>query len=78
MSPRTLYRQLNSENASLQQLKDEVRRDRAIELLMRTKQPIKHLAQSVGFRNEKSFIRAFRVWTDKSPAAFRGEKQMAD
>ena len=78
MSPRTLYRQLGGENASLQQLKDEVRRDRAIELLTRTRQPVKHLAQSVGFRNEKSFIRAFRLWTGQSPAAYRRGKQAID
>ena len=78
MSPRTLYRQLGGENASLQHLKDEVRRERAIELLTRTRQPIKHLAQSVGFRNEKSFSRAFRLWTGQSPAAFRGARQVID
>jgi AraC-like DNA-binding protein len=69
---------LNGENASLQQIKDEVRRDRAIELLTRTRQPIKQLGQSAGFRNEKSFIRAFRLWTGQSPAALREARQAID
>lgn len=71
LSPRTLHRQLQEEGASLQQLKDEVRRDRAIELLNRSKRPVKQIALAVGFRNEKSFARAFREWTGESPSAYR-------
>jgi len=71
MSPRSLHRQLQEEGASLQQLKDEVRSQKAKDLLLRTIQPIKQVAAASGFRNEKSFIRAFRVWTGCSPSAFR-------
>ncbi len=71
MSARTLHRQLRDEGASLQQLKDEVRGERARELLLRTARPLKQVAAAVGFRSEKSFIRAFRTWTGQSPAAFR-------
>ena len=71
VSPRTLHRQLKEEGATLQGLKDEVRQARALELLHRTKRPIKQVAEAAGFRNEKSFIRAFKGWTGLSPAAFR-------
>ncbi|NMG27303.1 AraC family transcriptional regulator [Aromatoleum evansii] len=71
LSPRTLHRQLDEEGASLQQLKDEARRERAIELLRRTNRTVKQIALSVGFRNEKSFARAFRQWTGEPPSAFR-------
>ena len=71
VSARTLHRQLKDEGATLQQLKDEVRRARAINLLHRTERPIKQVAALAGFRNEKSFIRAFRGWTGLSPAEFR-------
>jgi AraC-like DNA-binding protein len=71
VSARTLHRQLKEEGASLQQLKDEVRLDLAKDLLWRTARPIKQVAAAVGFRNEKSFGRAFRAWTGVSPAAFR-------
>jgi AraC-like DNA-binding protein len=71
MSPRSLHRQLQEEGASLQQLKDEVRFERAKDLLLRTSKPIKQVAAASGFRNEKSFMRAFRDWTGASPAAFR-------
>jgi len=71
VSPRTLHRQLKEEGATLQGLKDEVRQARALELLNRTQRPIKQVAEAAGFRNEKSFIRAFKGWTGTSPAEFR-------
>ncbi|MEP6823485.1 MAG: AraC family transcriptional regulator [Ramlibacter sp.] len=71
MSPRTLHRQLKAEGASLQQLKDEVRTERAKDLLYRSDRPVKQVAAAVGFLNEKSFTRAFRQWTGLSPGEFR-------
>jgi AraC-like DNA-binding protein len=71
VSARTLHRQLKDEGASLQQLKDEVRLERARELLLRTGRPVKQVAAAVGFRNEKSFARAFRQWVGIAPGAFR-------
>ncbi len=76
VSPRTLHRQLKEEGATLQGLKDEVRQDRAIELLHRTDRPIKQVAEAAGFRNEKSFIRAFKTWTGYSPAEFRRRSEL--
>ena len=71
MSSRTLHRQLKEEGASLQQLKDEVRCERAKDLLYRSNKPIKQVAAATGFRNEKSFLRAFKAWTGTSPAEFK-------
>ena len=71
LSPRSLHRQLQEEGASLQQLKDQVRFERAKNLLLRTTKPVKQVAAAAGFRNEKSFTRAFRDWTGETPAAFR-------
>lgn len=71
VSPRTLHRQLKEEGATLQGLKDEVRQNRAMELLHRSDRPIKQVAEAAGFVNEKSFIRAFRSWTGHSPAEYR-------
>jgi AraC-like DNA-binding protein len=71
VSPRTLHRQLKDEGASLQALKDDVRQQRALELLLRTSRPIKQVAEAAGFQNEKSFMRAFRGWTGTSPAEYR-------
>ena len=66
LSVRTLHRQLQEEGASLQQLKDSVRRERAMNLLLKTRKPIKQVAAEVGFANDKSFMRAFRLWTGKT------------
>ena len=71
LSARTLHRQLKEEGASLQALKDEVRRQRATELLLRTNRPIKQVAEAAGFLNDKSFTRAFLAWTGQTPTAFR-------
>ncbi len=71
VSLRTLHRHLKREGASVQSLKDEVRQSRAIELLRRTRAPVKQIALELGFRNEKSFSRAFRQWTGASPIEWR-------
>ncbi len=71
VSSRTLHRQLQAEGLSLQGLKDEVRHRQAVEHLRRSTRSIKQIALSVGFRNEKSFARAFRQWTGMAPGAFR-------
>jgi AraC-like DNA-binding protein len=71
VSLRTLHRRLLKEGTSLQRLKDEVRRELATERLVRTSRSIKQIARDVGFHNEKSFIRAFRLWTGQSPIQYR-------
>jgi AraC-like DNA-binding protein len=48
-----------------------VRHEQAAEQLRRTERPIKKIALAVGFRNEKSFSRAFRAWAGVTPGAFR-------
>ncbi|RZI63790.1 MAG: AraC family transcriptional regulator [Variovorax sp.] len=70
-SSRTLHRQLQEEGMPLQALKDEVRQAEAADQLRRSNRPIKQIALAVGFRNEKSFSRAFRDWTGTTPGEFR-------
>ena len=71
ISLRTLHRHLHQEGASVQSLKDEVRCARAQDLLRRTRQPVKQVAHQLGFLSEKSFARAFRLWTGHTPSAWR-------
>lgn len=71
ISSRTLHRQLREEGASLQQIKDDVRREKAIDLIRRTNRPLKQIAHLAGFRSEKSFSRAFREWTGVPPGSFQ-------
>ena len=70
-SARSLHRQLRAEGASVQQLKDEARRARASDLLLRTALPVARIAGQCGFASDKSFARAFRQWTGHSPQEHR-------
>ncbi len=71
LSTRTLHRRLQAEGASLRELKEDARMEIASEALARGRAPIKRVAHAAGFRNEKSFARAFRGWTGETPSAYR-------
>ena len=81
LSARSLQRHLAAEGLSLQTLKDAQRHARAVELLQRSRRPIKQIAREVGFGNDKSFARAFRAWSETTPdecrRAARAEPQAA-
>lgn len=71
LSTRTMHRRLREESTSLRALKEETKLELAKQELMRGRTPIKRIAELAGFRNEKSFSRAFRNWTGTSPRDFR-------
>lgn len=71
LSTRTMHRRLREESTSLRDLKEEAKFEAAKQELMRGRTPIKRIAEIAGFRNEKSFSRAFRSWTGASPREFR-------
>jgi AraC-like DNA-binding protein len=71
LSTRTMHRRLSDEATSLRELKQEASRERASQELMHGRTPTKRIAILAGFRNEKSFSRAFRRWTGSSPSEFR-------
>ncbi|WP_431203112.1 AraC family transcriptional regulator [Bradyrhizobium betae] len=72
LSTRTMHRRLREEATSLRDLKEEAKFELAKQELIRGRAPIKRIAEIAGFRNEKSFSRAFRSWTGSSPREFRG------
>jgi AraC-like DNA-binding protein len=69
MSRRTLTRQLSVEGTTFQALKDDVRREQAIEMIRNSNEPIAQIAHDLGFSDTSSFYRAFRSWTGTTPAA---------
>lgn len=68
-STATLRRHLNKSGCSFKQLKDNVRRDRAIFLLSQNK-AVEEVAASTGFAETTSFFRAFKRWTGSTPKAY--------
>jgi AraC-like DNA-binding protein len=70
-SVRTLCRRLSAEGTTFQAIKDELRRDLAIQRLMRSSDAIGAIAYDVGFDDPTAFHRAFRHWTGSTPQAYR-------
>lgn len=71
VSVRTLCRRLEEEGTAFQQVKDEVRRDLAMERLAKSDVPIAAIAGELGFVDVSSFHRAFRSWAGMTPNAYR-------
>ncbi|TGV11253.1 AraC family transcriptional regulator [Mesorhizobium sp. M8A.F.Ca.ET.173.01.1.1] len=71
MSDRTLSRRLAFEGTGFQKIRDEIRRDMAVDALVNTSEPIDAIAASVGFENTQAFYRAFHAWTGGTPGGFR-------
>ena len=71
VTPQTLHRRLAAEGFTFQGLRDEVRRDLAIELLADARKSLDEIALMLGFAEHSSFHRAFRRWTGMSPGVFR-------
>lgn len=70
-SLRTLSRRLGQEGTSFQAIKDELRRDVAIQRLTKTKLPVAVIASQIGFDDPTTFHRAFKKWTGSSPRVYR-------
>jgi AraC-like DNA-binding protein len=70
-SVRTLCRRLAAEETTFQALKDELRRDIAIQRLTETDQTITKIAGDIGFDDPSAFHRAFRHWTGSTPGTYR-------
>ena len=77
LSAATLRRRLEDEGASWGGLKDEVRRDRALQLLAEGELPVADIAARLGFNDASTFYRAFRKWTGSAPGAWRSAARAA-
>jgi AraC-like DNA-binding protein len=71
VTPQTLRRRLREEGRGFQQIKDELRRDAAIEFLTNTRLPLLDIANEVGFSEASTFHRAFKNWTGVAPGEYR-------
>jgi len=71
-SSRTLRRHLQALGCSYQQLLDQVRFERAKQLLADEHMPIYRIAECLGFSETASFRHAFQRWSGVAPSHFRG------
>lgn len=74
LSGTTFQRRLQSEGLSYQRIKDDLRRDIAIELLTGQALPVAEVAARVGFHEVSAFHRAFKKWTGANPGACRSKQ----
>jgi len=70
-STSTLRRRLESEGQFYQGLKDQLRRDMAINLLNGTTMSVMDIGAELGFAETSAFHRAFKKWTGANPGEYR-------
>jgi len=71
MSRHTLYRRLKAEGVSYHELLDEIRKNKAFELLKAKQHTLSEIAFLLGFSELSAFSRAFKKWTGQSPAKYK-------
>jgi AraC-like DNA-binding protein len=55
-------------------VKNDIRRDMAIELLSNSQVPLQDISTELNFHDPSAFHRAFKKWTGVSPGAYRQNK----
>jgi AraC-like DNA-binding protein len=73
MTARTLQRKLVTEGSSYQTLLDQVRLERASDMLNNSPLTIQDIAFNLGFSDGRSFHRSFKNWTGKTPGDYRNK-----
>jgi AraC-like DNA-binding protein len=68
----TLQRRLREENCSFRDVRDDVRRVMAEDLLPEREHSVSEIAALLDFADVAAFGKAFRRWTGESPRDFRG------
>lgn len=71
LSERTLRRQLASAGRAWRDIHDQLRADRALELLRAGALSIAEIGGEVGYSDAREFRRAFKRWTGATPTAMR-------
>lgn len=71
MSRATLARRLAARGLTFQRIKDDLRRDHAIALLVHDRLTIAEVSDRLGFSEPRAFTRAFKSWTNVVPGRYR-------
>lgn len=78
VSPQKLRRSLHDQGSGYQHIKNELRRDMAIEYLLRSDLNLSDIGERLGFTEPSAFQRAFKRWTGVAPGEYRGERRSID
>ena len=70
VSSQTLHRRLREQGSSYQKIKDNYRREYALEKLADRHLSVETLSQQLGFAEPRSFTRAFKQWTGVPPRSY--------
>jgi AraC-like DNA-binding protein len=71
MVEQTLRRKLKQESTSYRSIKENIRRDIAIDKLVNGNLPISSISELLGYSETRAFTRAFHHWTGMSPMQYR-------
>lgn len=74
-SPRNLQRKLAEEGHNLRSIVDEIRQERARNLLADSRIPVGEIASSLGYSDGTAFWRAHRRWSQMKPTEVRAERR---
>ncbi|MET0704966.1 MAG: AraC family transcriptional regulator ligand-binding domain-containing protein [Mycobacterium sp.] len=75
MSTRTLRRQLDQEHTSYRELRTDVSKTLAVELLSVVGLSVTEVARRLGYSDTTSFSHAFRRWTGRAASEYRSPRQ---
>jgi AraC-like DNA-binding protein len=74
VSARTLRRRLAERGSSYRELLEGTRRSVALQRVLDAEVSFEEIADALGFRDVSAFYRAFRRWTESTPAAYRARR----
>ena len=78
LHPRTLQRKLVQEGTSFDQIKDDLRKELALQYLWETQIPMSQLAGILGFSEQSALTRAIKRWFNASPKKIRFNKGLLE
>lgn len=78
MSISTLRRRLLEEDATFQQIKDDCRKESAINYMNSPQLSINDVAELMGFDEPSAFFRSFKRWTGMTPGQYRESQSFQD
>jgi len=74
VSARTLRRRLAERGSSYRELLDDARRRLALQRVLDVDASFEEITGALGFHDVSAFYRAFRRWTESTPAAYRARR----